>query len=119
MLSDTDAFDVQGATDVMSFDNLYILSYDSVKAAKAAYKALSKDENILSVEADKPAEIAAAVTGNETKANADYGKQKSNVTVAVLDTGYDTSYYSGDRILESAYNVSGSVCLYWNRICPL
>lgn len=108
VLSDTDTFDIQGATDVMSFDNLYILSYDSVKATKSAYKALSKDKTILSVEADKPAEIAGEVSDCEEKAASDYGKQKSDVTVAVLDTGYDTIYYKGNRILGSGYNVSGT-----------
>lgn len=108
VLSETDAFDVQGAADVMSFDNLYILSYDSVRETKTAYKALSKDKHILSVEPDKLAEIAGAADAGDAKAPADYGKQKSDVTVAVLDTGYDTTYYKGNRILGSEYNVSGS-----------
>lgn len=108
VLSETDAFDVQGAADVMSFDNLFILSYNSVRETTTAYKALSKDKHILSVEPDKPAEIAGTADAGDAKAPADYGKQKSNVTVAVLDTGYDTTYYKGNRILESAYNVSGS-----------
>lgn len=108
VLSETDAFDVHGAADVLAYDGLYVLSYDSVKETKAAYKALQKETGILSVEADHVVEAAGNAAPGEGKADADYGKAESGVTVAVLDTGYDISYYKGERILDSGYNVSGS-----------
>ena len=108
VLSETDVFDVHGAADVLAYDGLYVLSYDSVKETKAAYKALQKETGILSVEADHVVEAAGNADQTKEKAKADLGDPLSDVTVAVLDTGYDTSYYSGGRILDSNYNVSGS-----------
>ena len=48
VLSNTSDFDTYNAVSTISYDNLYILSYDTEKDCKKAYKALSDDSTITS-----------------------------------------------------------------------
>ena len=69
VLSDTDGFDTYGAESVVSFDGIYLLSYASEQDCSSAFRNLSKDSGITSVEVDGVLETGAdtdSAGGKET-----------------------------------------------------
>lgn len=118
VLSDTSEFDTMEASSVVSYDNLYILSYETVSACKKAYKSLSENKNIISVEIDSVMETEdndnaeasqSTETDTELKKYLDSLEASKEIKVAILDTGIDTTNETfKDRVIDLEINLSSS-----------
>lgn len=117
VLSNISDFDTYNAISTISYDNLYILSYDTEKACKKAYKALSDDSTITSVEVDTFMEtegndtldsISASSNETELKKYLDAITPSKEVKIAILDTGIDTNQFDSNRIIDLGINLSSS-----------
>ena len=117
VLSNVSDFDTHNAVSTISYDNLYVLSYDTEKDCKKAYKALSGDSTITSVEIDTFMEAEGNNTLDSTSASSNETELKKyldaitpskEVKVAILDTGIDTSKFDSNRIIDLGINLSSS-----------
>ena len=102
VLSDTSEFDNFNAKSVISYDNLYVLSYNTEDQCKKAYQSLSNSNNIISVEIDSIMEVEKNSTEDyveenglksaetELKKYLNSKESTEEVKVAILDTGIDT-----------------------------
>ena len=121
VLSETAEFPVYGAESVVSYDTLYILSYDTVSECTTAFNELSKNTDILFVERD-----AAMVTEIEDTSQSlssskvikskfanylDNLTSSQETTVAILDTGISRDLESNGRVLPGI-NIGSSTSLY-------
>ena len=118
VLSNISDFDTYNAVSTISYDNLYILSYDTEKDCKKAYKALSGDSTITSVEIDTFMETEGGddtsdsiiTVSNETelKKYLNAITPSKEVKIAILDTGIDTNQFDSNRIIDLGINLSSS-----------
>ena len=121
VLSDTPEFDTYNAVSNISYDDLYILSYETEKDCKNAFKKLSDDTTILSVEIDSIMETEENDTGNTDskdtstfeenalKKHLDTLQASKEVKVAILDTGLDTSNeLFNNRVIDLGINLSST-----------
>lgn len=120
VLSDTDGFDTYGAESVVSFDGIYLLSYASEQDCSSAFRNLSKDSGITSVEVDGVLETGAdtdSAGGKETvhqavdtplKTYLDTLESTDEVRVAVLDTGIEEEFLELDEVIDTKTNLSNS-----------
>ena len=116
VLSSTSEFNNYNATSVVNYDNLYILTYETEEACKSAYKQISEDSTILSVEVDAIMETEEndttstknVTTSTETdlKVYLNSLTPSKEIKVAILDTGIDTSKF--DNIIDLGINLSSS-----------
>lgn len=105
------------AASIVQYGNLYVLSYDDAEKASEDYEQFQKRTDIDFAELDAVMETAtnqtSATEKPETKtAFKDYLDgldQKQEITVAVVDSGVNTSsVLLKDRVLESSLNFSGN-----------
>ena len=123
VLSNTSDFDTYNAVSTISYDNLYILSYDTEKDCKKAYKALSGDSTIISVEADTIVKSVGSIQidsyDNLENTDIKYSKlsaflrmqptDKNIVKVAILDSGIDLNAKEfTNKIINLNLNYSNS-----------
>ena len=117
VLSNISDFDTYNAVSTISYDNLYILSYDTEKDCKKAYKALSDDSTITSVEVDTFMETEGNDTLDSTSASSNETELKKyldaitpskEVKIAILDTGINTNQFDSNRIIDLGINLSSS-----------
>lgn len=108
LVKSKEGFPTMGAISVVQgYDSLYILTYESNEAAKAAYESL-KQIPYLTAEWDYV--YCGTAKAAETKDGTYQKKEQeknSNVVVAVLDTGYDINSY-GEKELVSATDMTAS-----------
>ena len=101
VLSNTSKFDNYNAKSVISYDDLYVLSYNTEEECKNAYHSLKNDNDIISVEIDSVMTIENNEIVNNSNNSMDntetdlkkYLNSKEvneEVKVAILDTGIDT-----------------------------
>lgn len=121
VVSETSEFNTYGATSVISYGNLYVLSYKTERATKKAYQSLKKESKLTYVEIDKVIETANienstfnnTYSNENTSALYNYLKENINtseeVKVAILDTGIDTNnkLYK-NRTIDLGLNLSNS-----------
>lgn len=123
VLSNTSDFDTYNAVSTISYDNLYILSYDTEKDCKKAYKALSDDSTITSVEVDTIVKSVGSIQtdsyDNFENTDIKYSKlsaylrmqptDKNIVKVAILDSGIDLNAKEfTNKIINLNLNYSNS-----------
>lgn len=116
VLSNTSEFNNHNATSVFNYDNLYILTYETEDTCKFAYKQLSEDSTILSVEVDAIMETeendTTTIESENVPTETDLKKYLDSLTpskeikVAILDTGIDTSKFG--NIIDLGINLSSS-----------
>lgn len=100
--SNTSDFDTFGATQVVKYGNLYVLSYDTESATEAAYNELSKT---LDVEIDRVVKKESLVESCQTTVMQNKraeGNKPNHALIALLDTGLKD--YTDMRILNKGYN---------------
>ena len=100
--SNTSDFDTFGATQVVKYGNLYVLSYDTESATEAAYNELSKT---LDVEIDRVVQKESLVESCQTTVMQNKraeGNKPNHALIALLDTGLKD--YTDMRILNKGYN---------------
>lgn len=111
VLSDTSDFNAYGA-DVVLYDNMYILSYKTKEDCKKAYTYLKFNRKIKSVEFDSVLELE-IINGLDTSTKTDRFQStplaNSNIKIAILDSGIDTSNpLFNDRVIDLGINLSTS-----------
>lgn len=115
VVSNNPRFDAFGAK-VLSYDNIYILSYNTEEDCEYAYNCLSDNKKINSVEIDSILETGSNIQSDvksvddkhetELKLYLDSLSPSKEVKVAILDTGIDTSKFN--NIIDLGINLSSS-----------
>lgn len=104
-------FDAKNAIQIIQgYKGIFVLTYDSEEATKAAYEYLCTVPNI-SVEVDTVFECNSMSVADTTAVDTSVPEEKAgkNITVAVIDSGYENE--EADRILPGA-NLSSSTISY-------
>lgn len=115
VVSDSPRFDAFGAK-VLSYGNIYILSYNTEGDCEYAYNCLLDNKKINSVEIDSILETGSNIQSDvesvdekhetELKLYLDSLSPSKEVKVAILDTGVDTSKFN--NIIDLGINLSSS-----------